>query len=235
MIRNLKSSKMEKMLITEQEKTIPKGVILPETFVRYAWDFILLLQTIAFIFIIPYQVSFLDSGVGLPHFVLDTCMDALFFMDVYARLRKFAIMKDGFLLVERAEFRQVYLNTDFRGDLLSIIPASTIGYFFGFQNTSKYGVLRAFQFVRVRHFGRYLSTFVENINSKGKFKISTAQLRIIQIFFIVLFLCHWFACVFHLIGHIPSEVTWLVADESMDIDNGGRYLRSFYWSLYTGE
>jgi hypothetical protein len=234
MIRNLKSSKMEKMLISEETKLLPQGVILPEAKVRFAWDFLVLLQIIIFTFMIPYQASFLDTGVGILLFVLDTCMDTIFIMDIFAHLTKFAVMKDGLLLLEPSEFKRVYLNSDFCGDVLTSIPASTIGYIFKIQDR-KYGVLRLLQFLRLRHFGKYLSTFVENVNTKTKFTISTAQLRLIQIFFIVLFLCHWFACVFHLLGHVPNGDTWLIMDESTGVEKGGRYLRSFYWSLYTGE
>ena len=234
MIRNLKSSKMEKMMVTEQKDSVPKGVILPEAFSRFIWELLLLVQTISVAFIIPYEVSFLSNGIELPLFVIDTIMDVVFTMDMYARLRKFAIMKDGFLVLQPAEFRRIYLHSDFGGDALSVIPASFIGYLCGIRDR-RYGVLRMVQFVRIRNFGKYLNTFVENISARTKFTISTAQLRIMQIFFVVLFLCHWFACVFHLLGSMSDKETWLITDESMDSSNGGRYLRSFYWALYTGK
>lgn len=234
MIKNLKSSKMEKMMSSEDETTVPKGVILPETTIRFTWDCLLLIQTTIFTFLIPYQISFLDAEVTIQSFVLDTAMDVIFIMDIYAHLRKFAITKDGFLLAEPAEFRQVYMNTDFKGDSFTVFPASTIGYLFGFRNR-RYGLLRLFQFVRVRRFGKYLTAFVENVNAKTTITISTAQVRIMQIFFIVLFLCHWFACIFHVLGHQSDGTTWLTIDESINDDTGDRYLRSFYWALYTGE
>lgn len=214
--------------------TLPRGVILPEANTRFAWDSLVLLQIVVITFMVPYQASFLDSGVAVFIFVLDTFMDTVFAMDIYARLSKFAIMKDGVSLVEPSDFKRVYLKTSFFGDVLASIPLSTIGYICKVRDR-RYGVLRFFQFCRLRHFGKYLSAFVENVNTKTKFAISTAQLRLIQIFFIVLFLCHWFACAFHLLGHVPEEDTWLVLDDSASIGNGARYLRSFYWSLYTGK
>jgi hypothetical protein len=235
MIRNLKSSKMEKMLISEQSTMIPQGVILPDGKSRFAWDFLMLIQIIIFTFTIPFQASFLDSEVGIPMFVLDTCMDIIFIMDIFAHLRKFATMKDGILLVEPSEFRPIYMKSNFPIDVISSVPASTFGYFLQIQDR-RYGVLRLFQFLRLRYFGDYLNMFVENVNSKTRFTISTARLRLMQIFFIVLFLCHWFACIFHLIGHIPNKGdTWLLVDESTGAQNSARYLRSFYWSLYTGK
>lgn len=234
MIRNLNSSKMEKMMVTEQKLSLPKGVILPDAASRHIWELLLLLQAISFIFIIPYEISFLTNGIRVPIFIVDTVMDIVFIMDVYARLKKFAIMKDGFLLADPVEFRSVYFHSDFKGDFLSMIPASFIGYLCGLRDR-RYGLLRILQFVRIHHFGKYLSNFVENVNFRTKFIISTAQLRIMQIFFVVLFLSHWFACMFHFLGNMPEKETWLISDESTSDTNGGRYLRSFYWALYTGK
>jgi len=234
MIRNLKSSKMEKMMVTEQQASVPKGVVLPEAVSRFIWELLLLLQTISFTFIIPFEISFLSNGIGVPIFIVDTVMDIVFMMDVYARLKKFAIMKDGYLLTEPVEFRSLYFHSDFGGDVLSLIPLSFTGYLFGVRD-GRYGLLRIVQFVRIRQFGNYLSSVVENVNARTKFNISNAQLRIMQIFFVVLFLCHWFACIFHLLGNMPEKETWLITDESMSANNGGRYLRSFYWALYTGK
>lgn len=234
MIKNLKSSKMEKMLISDQSTMIPKGVILPEALERCIWDSMLFVQTIIFAFLIPFQASFLDTGVGLSLFILDCSMDVLFVLDIFGHLKKFAKMKDGTLLLEQSEFRRVYLQTDFRGDLFTTIPISTIGYIIGVRDRT-YGFLRIFQFLRIRHFGKYLGIFFENVNTKTKFTISTAELRLTQIFFIVLFLCHWFACAFHALGQVSDDESWLVVDESTGVGRGGLYLRSFYWSLYTGE
>lgn len=222
------------MHIHQNETFVPKGVVLPETLFRNIWDFLLLLQTVTFVFTIPYQISFLDSQIALPFFILDVCIDICLSFDIYARLTKFAVTNDGSLVVEPTEFRAIYLKSNFAGDLISAIPASLVGYLCGIRDR-RYGLLRLFQLIRARHFGGYFSSLVENMNTKGRVSISTAHMRVMQIFFIVLFLCHWFACIYHLLGRVPTHLTWLEVDESMGADKTERYLRSFYWSLYTGK
>ena len=62
----------------------------------------------------------------------------------------------------------------------------------------------------------------------------------------VLILCHWVACAFHLIGDASlvssahtaatgtsSNSNWLIEDDMVDENARRRYLRSFYWALYT--
>ncbi len=233
MIKNLKSSKMEKMLISNQDDSIPKGIILPDTLSRELWDAVALLLTVVFTFTIPYEISFPQGSVLLSRFLIDVFMDLFFIIDVYARTRRFAIMKDGNLVTEPREFRKVYFNSEFRGDILSVIPLSSIGYMINIRDR-RYGMLRLLQLIRVRRFGKYFSSLVETCNSRASFAISTAVIRIVQIFFIVLFLCHWVACVYHFIGNTSESYSWLAADESIDESMATRYVRSFYWSLYTG-
>ncbi len=234
MINNLKSSKMAKMHTAPIETPVPKGVVLPETIFRYIWDSLLLVQTMMLVFTIPYQISFLDTDIGLSLFMIDVCIDIFCSLDVYARLMKFAVMNDGSLIVEPSDFRSIYLKKNFGGDIVSIVPASIVGYVFGIRDR-RYGLLRLFQFLRARHFGTYFSSLAETINTKSRTTISTAQMRVMQIFFIILFLCHWFACIYHLLGRLPTHSTWLTVDESMEADEVARYLRSFYWSLYTSK
>lgn len=233
MIRNLKSSKMRKMAIEDKSK-IPKGVLLPDSFARCSWDALLLLHTSFLAFIIPYQISFISHDTAMPLFLIDVTIDIFFMLDIYAKLNKFAVVKDGTVLSSPKDFRTVYITSGFKGDLFCAAPASFVGFCSGVQD-ARYGLLRIIQFVRIRHFGKYVNSCATTLNSRTSLSISTEYLRIIQIFFIVLFLCHWFACIFHLIGKMSKEQGWIIADESLSSSSGERYLRSFYWSLYTGK
>lgn len=235
MIKNLKSSKMEKMLADTEETSIPKGIILPGALSRQIWDALALVFTVVITFTIPYQISFSNSDVSLPRFCFDVLVDVFFLLDVYARMTKFATMKDGYLLTNPKEFRKLYISGEFCSDLISIIPMSTMSYFMGVKD-ERYGLLRLLQLTRVRRFGTYLNNFVETCKSRANHTISTAAKRILQIFLAVLFLCHWVSCAYHFIGTSSSSATtWIVVDESITESMTTRYVRSFYWSLYTGE
>ena len=223
------------MLVNSDQVSIPKGVILPESESRQLWEAFALVVIIIYAITIPYQISFSTNGISLIQFFFDLLLDSFFILDVYARLQKFAIMREGFLITNPKEFRSIYVKSDLRLDIVSIVPASTIGYICKIRN-GHYGILRLIQLTRMRHFGKYLDNFVEAFNSKMNISISTAFMRILEIFSIVVFLCHWFACIFHLLGSQETEEqTWLDADDTASEPVSIRYLRSFYWSLYTGK
>lgn len=236
MTKNLNSSKMAKMLSIEEIQTTPKGVILPNSTIRQAWDTIALFFLMLLVFTIPYQISFSnvdDGGIGVGQFIMDCIIDSFFVADIYARTSRLAVMKDGALIDSPKTFRRLYLQGAFRMDIISAVPASFIGYFAG-RRRHTYGLLRLFQLVRIRHLGRYLDDFVDLYAIKTGKALSTAFLRISQMFLGILFLCHWVACTFHLIADVSSSsANWLVEDGTAAEDVGARYLRSFYWALYT--
>lgn len=234
MIKNLKSSKMEKMLVNNEESSVPRGIVLPGSLTRELWDAMALFLTLVFTFTIPYQISYSSVGISLPRFFADLCMDIFFISDFYARMRKFAVIKEGNLVTDPKEFQKVYIANEFQGDLLSVIPLSFVGFFINVSG-ERYGMLRLFQLLRVRRFGKYFDAFIESCKNRAQLHISTALIRVIQIFFIVLFLCHWIACTYHFIGRTSNEINWLSIDGSSDSSMHIRYLRSFYWSLYTGK
>ena len=253
MIKNLNSSKMAKMLSIEDMKTSPKGVVLPNSVARRIWDTTALSFLVVLIFTVPYQISFSGivagggggggGGIGLVPFLLDCTIDAFFIADVYARATRFAVMKDGVLVDEPKRFSRLYLQEGgFRTDVISSVPASFIAYVAG-QQRHLYGCLRLIQLVRVRRLGPYLDDFVDFYATKTGKTLSTAFLRISQMFLGVLILCHWVACAFHLIGDVSlssddsnattAPANWLVEDGTAGEHAGGRYLRSFFWALYT--
>lgn len=257
MIKNLNSSKMAKMLSIEDIQTAPKGIILPTSMTRRVWDTIALFFLLVLLFTVPFQISFsgittvgeevrVGGSIGLAPFIIDSIIDVFFIADIYFRATRFAEMRDGALVDDPKQFRLVYLKQGgFRPDVISSIPASLIAYFAAGHQRRIYGFLRLIQLVRVRRLSPYLDEFIDFYATKTGKTLSTAFLRVSQMFLGVLILCHWVACAFHLIGDASlsssvhtaatgtSNSNWLIEDGMVDENAGGRYLRSFYWALYT--
>ena len=235
MIQNLKSSKMAKMMVVEVDTTIPRGVISPDSKFRRTWDLLALTASIIFAITIPQQISFSAQGVQLSDFILDFVLDTFFIVDLYARMNHFAVIADGALISNPKEFRKIYMKRELIGDFISIIPVSTVGWIAG-ANGRSYGLMRLFQITRLRRFEKYLNCCIETLYEVFHIVISTAVLRILQMFLLVVILCHWLGCVFHFIGDSTvDKENWLDADEMQGNSTSMRYLRSFYWALYTGE
>jgi len=241
MIKNLNSSKMAKMLNMAEIRTTPNGVILPNSAIRQAWDTAALFFLMVLVFKIPYQISFPSSdngggdggGIGLGQFIVDCIIDLFFVADIYAKVALFAKMKDGVLFATPKIFRKLYFQGAGRMDIVSAVPASLVSYLMGRRGRA-YGLLRLFQLVRTRHLGPYLDDAIELYATKTGKALSTAFLRIAQMFLGVLLLCHYCACIFHLIADVSSSPSnWLVEDGTAGERVGVKYLRAFYWSLYT--
>lgn len=226
---------MNKMLVMERSVNIPFGIILPDSKVRQSWDIIAFIVSLVYAFNIPWQISFGQGIVVLDWVILDGMLDLFFIVDVYARCRHFAIVKDGFLITSQAEFQQVYLSRSFTPDLCTVTPVSFFGWICGV-DARTYALMRLIQFFRIRSIGAFLGNLVETIHARTKITISTGYLRIFQIFLLVLIFCHWFACIFHLIGNEESSSGqgWLLEDGLLEKSVNARYLRALYWAFYTG-
>ena len=235
-IQNLSSSKMVKFLNASQKVVkVTKGVILPNSNMYLAWCLVTFLGCVYYIVSIPLKISFAASGTSLSEFLLDLLVDVIFLADVYMCLRKLAVKMPSGIMSDPKQFAKQYLETDFRLDRLTLIPLATCAYLFGARG-ALYGCMRMFQLLRAARIGKYLGGLVEGINVRSSLDITTASLRIFQIFALIIVLVHWFGCAFHLLGiesaDSPDE-TWIVVDGMEDESSGRRYLRSFYWSLYT--
>ena len=154
-------------------------------------------------------------------------------VDVFCRLRKFAIVKDGFVVSFPKSFGRIYRSEEFSLDMVSAFPACFLAFAID-APAQVYGILRMFQFLRVVRFGKYLEGLVDAVNTRTRVVVTTATLRVCQIFMIILCFCHWFSCIFHFMGRQEgSSDTWIIVDAMQEETMGRRYLRSFYWSLYT--
>eukprot|EP00986_Skeletonema_menzelii_P012282 scaffold6715_cov139-Skeletonema_menzelii.AAC.3 len=234
-INNLSSSKMVKFFDANDDVVkVPKGVILPDSNFRVVWDISLFIGMLYLIMSIPLQISF--AGIGIASFVVDLLVDIFFMMDVYFRLRKFAVVRNGYIVSRPNEFGKLYRDgVSFHLDLLRVFPASILAFAFFDVRNQYYGICRLFQFLRVLSFVKYLEGVTEILSTKTRFTVTTATLRLTQIFMVILILTHWFSCSFHFIGDQGAEFaeTWIIVDEMQYESLGRRYLRSFYWSLYT--
>lgn len=237
-ITNLSSSKMVRFLNAKDDVVrIPKGVIRPDSSLRAWWDIIMLGVILYNVIAVPLQISFGKSGmmnIGLAVFLIDLLIDVLGWFQVYARMKLFAVVHNGQLVVQPKEFAQLYRETDFASDVVCAIPVSTLAFAFGVRS-QYYGICRLFQFMRVIKLSKYLENAIEILNTKTRFTVTTATFRICQILLIIVTLTHWCGCFFHFIGdqEAESDDTWIIVDEMQYESMGRRYLRSFYWSLYT--
>ena len=223
---------MSKMLDIDTDNEISRFVFLPNSLFKQVWDVCTFCATIYYVYSVPFRLSFSTGNISVFSLIPGFCIDLFFILDIYARCNHFAIRNDGFLIIKPDEFRRIYIQESFYGDTISTLPVSYIA--FAVRADSRlFASLRLLQCLRARHFARYLNNLVEILNTRKIANISIAQVRICQMFFLVLVLSHWFACIFHLLGEFNGDDGWLVADNLEHVDLGFKYIRSLYWSFYT--
>jgi CRP-like cAMP-binding protein len=236
-LQNWNSSKMVRFLDATNVQKLSKGVILPDSRFRVVWDCVSLAALLYLMISIPMQISFasVTQSIDRAIFGMDLIVDIFFVIDIGCRLRKFAVVEDGYLITTPKNFGLIYRRDELHLDLISACPLSMVAYFTGAPGRV-YGIVRLIQAVRVVRVGKYLHNIVEIIDTRTRFVVTTGMLRVFQIFMTIFGLCHVFSCILNFIGGIQDgsrEVTWLVADGMQNDSIGMRYLRSFFWSLYT--
>lgn len=234
MVHNFKSTKMAKMIVTESDGVVPKGLVLPGNVWRQLWDCAATALTLWVGLAIPFYASFSSQRLSRERLFVDIFVDVFFLIDSYARAKKFAFVKNGSIILDPKEITLSYMKEDFRHDLVSLIPASWLGYMAG-ASASTYSWLRVFQFLRVARFWKYFQRVLSIIESRRKQTLTAALTRLIFVFILMLFICNLYAAIYHIIGKhgIDSGTSWIIADHSLEENVAVLYLRSFYWALYT--
>jgi hypothetical protein len=167
--------------------------------------------------------------------------DLYFWVDIYLRLRHFAELRDGFLVTDENEFRLMYMYGQLRFDVVCSLPLNYLVLAAGQVDMRKVATLRLCQCFRVVRFTLYLDYFMNALSEYANIRVSTAMLRIFQMFILVILLCHWFGSFYFylalkdgVINTDPEEKSWVWMDDkdnSTDVEI--LYLRGFYWALYT--
>lgn len=229
--RNLKSNKMTKMLSHVAVKKKTGLVINPDTLFRYMWDIVSLLFAVYFAVSLPLVLGFsMNPGWKVQWVIVaaDSCAIAFFWVDIYMHLMHFAAKQQGVLIVKPTEFRQLYMRSSLLSDIVSTLPVSIVANVIGV-NPEAYPYLRFFYFVRVAKMGRYFTGFMSYLEDYLGIRVSTAgMMRIIEMFALVVFVCHWLGCIFHL---IRRNQDWFQVDGDRNL--GESYLEVFFWALYT--
>jgi hypothetical protein len=234
MVYNFKSTKMAKMIVTEGDDAVPRGLVLPGNAWRQLWDFTAMTFILWIGLAIPFYASYYSHKLSRERMIVDIFVDVFFLLDSYARAKKFAFVKNGSIVLDPKEITRSYMKEDFRHDLVSLMPASWLGFIAG-APASTYSWLRLFQFIRVARFWKCFQRVISIVESRRKQTLAAATTRLIFVFILMVFICHLYAAIYHIIGKqgIASGRSWIIADRSLDENAGMLYLRSFYWALYT--
>lgn len=194
------------------------GILLPDSRLRTAWDFLLFLVTLSFAVIGPLHLVYpehrtfyrLYSGIFLT---------AIFGIDMILGFRT-AYYHRGELVADPARIRRHYLRGWFFIDLISIIPvefvAGPILMEYGNHTVNLAPAFRLIRMVRLLHLRELLNRW----RHADFFNPSMIRLGILVLWMLVV--AHWAACGWIVLGNIRP-----------DYGPAENYLRAFYWVITT--
>jgi hypothetical protein len=155
----------------------------------------------------PYEVAFLASTSETSTinvdmlFLLNMCVDAIFFTDLFIQIRTpFRDEETGRLVLSIKRIFQKYASSWFVLDLVSVLPFDFIPYMLGGGGLQQLTLLR---FVRLMRLLKLLRVFRASRKLK-RLQVSSglryATLEISKIAVVTIFLCHWMACGYKLVA-----------------------------------
>lgn len=255
---NFKSTKMNKMMLVEQPVTKSSTIILPDSVVGRGWA-ILQLSIIFYVAITsPYFIAFYTSMTGM-HVLLDALLVVgMGYVDVHLRLNLFAVHKDGCTITEPAEFRALYLASDFLVDVAAASPVPLFLYCAFYQHELLLA-LRVYSVARIAYslkLARAQSMFRSSLAALEAFlgrRVGADAARVFETLVLVCYFGHVVGCLFCLFGvndiaEVSAQMGIAASTTSTGLGEtsswvarnglGGMsafrvYLRGVYWSMYS--
>lgn len=212
----------------------------PDGAFRIFWDLLIILFIIYDLIMVPFEISF-STDTSKVIEIINYVVAACFILDVVLTFNTGYYSK-GMVVLERKKIARYYLKGWFWLDLITSFPYEIAG-----SNRDEISVLdvqqnlvagiRALKFIRLIRVVRVLklNIFIRKIEDYFQFeKIINGLISLGKLFFEILFIAHFIACLWHLIGSHPTEgQSWMISLGIQDAGIDERYVASFYWAITT--
>ncbi|ETI56281.1 hypothetical protein L917_01020 [Phytophthora nicotianae] len=195
---------------------------------RLFWD----LTSISFIFynalVLPFKATFAVEAKDNP---FETVLDVFFLIDIILTFNT-AVEKDGSIRYNRRLVAETYLKTWFAVDLIAALP---YGYIFtedGHYSATLRKSVKLLRLIRLLRLLR-ISRILRRIQNAVFIRSTLSSLM--KYCLMVIFINHWFSCIFHAIGSSDIEESWIRAQglEEPNANKWDRYVAALYFSVQT--
>ena len=231
-----KNSKMSLRMRTNSKTFQDVHVcIKPNSWTSRSWTLASLFFITYISLTVPFYIAFRNGDIAIA--ICDCILFVFLAVDLYLRLRWFAVLEEGELITDYAHFSVLYRDRYLKVDILSLLPIAPIVFFIT-GNMMLFALLRAFYLCRVPRINRHFNDLLEIISTLTSHKVtlSADKLRVVKIMITVCYLAHVTSCAFCLIGigeHMVGNKNWIDENEYSDSPNLFIYLRAYFWAMYT--
>lgn len=259
--RNLaKLSKVYDSLSDEEIEQSFDFLIHPESKLKEAWDFLILLVTLYTITFVPYNMAFLDLDT-LQLLIIDLFCDVVYILDLIFQFFIPIQDYDEKYITSKSKIAVNYLSSWFILDFLSSVPINSILSIVLMINqdvssatssdlvVSKLkvsknltNIAKLSRMYRLMKLVRLVKLIKISKNQKVKYKekmniledmnISSTLKRLLVFLFYFVLLNHVLACIWTFIASLDYP-NWIVAQDLADSSNLEVYIASLYFNLVT--
>ena len=243
MRKNLKAGgKMAQMLMLDTNDASDKPLVfLPDSLFRRYWDILCMIIMLMNFFSVPVRIAFYEQdtpSMGEPAWLaLNVVLDMIFFMDIVLNLRYFAVVYEGLLISDRAEFSELYKQGRLKWDVIACLPVDSVLYLAGIPLIRTYALFRLTRALHLFRFPDNIQSLVDLCEEKG-IRAKSGIWHCCRMVIFVLMSTHWCACIFYYVAVLQglnATNSW-TADlplNATDIRMNEKYSTSVYWSMYT--
>ncbi|CAD8208172.1 unnamed protein product [Paramecium octaurelia] len=200
-------------------------VLDPDSAIKVLWDIFVLTQIIINIFYIPMKLGFdFEREDILSGIFLETLPSWTFVIDIILTFFT-AYYSQGQIHRDKQQILKHYANTTLLWDLMIVIPFILSSY--------KVPYTEYILLLRVTKVKSMIETIEEVTNPSNNVQ---TILELFKSIFLVLFVSHFCACLWNLIGEMELESkqnSWLVAKNITEAEWSTKYIHAFYFSTIT--
>ncbi len=221
------------------------GIIDPGSNFLLFWEITIFVTILMNIVWVPLGLAFL---LPVKDYIVLWCLDILLVADIYLKVRCFAFVKEGQLVVDRSEIWKNYSSKWLRRDLTSAFPYELLALPLLLLPPvfMRLGLAIA-RIPKLLRAPELLSLHSSVGSASRKLRIPTIPVQLVQLLGGVIIVAHWAACGMYMFANLKNcglgtcgwEDTWvnLQIDNDYLPEDGGslfsRYIRSLNWGMPT--
>lgn len=220
-----------------------RWVIHPDASWLALWNVVILLLMLYSFLIVPYLIAFEDVDSGSPWFLVDICVDSLFFIDILLTLNLAYFDSSNHLVTSHTSIFLNYLSGMLIIDCVSTFPVYLVTLN-GPSGTKSNSLIRfaritklskLFRALKVKHIMRFFSTSSSMKQCITLWKRYDGVTRLLGALNLVAILCHLMACMWFFMAKMADfgPETWVTRNNLQDQGDFTLYLTSFYWAITT--
>lgn len=232
---NMANKKMARMMSVCVVEAPQVHSILPGSLAAQLWNALTLAMLILMAVFVPYFTAFPRIQSVVLQLTLDSLVTAVFAADIYLRMHVFAVLDDGVTISDPVAIKAHYMRNHMQVDAAATFPLALL-VFAASQNIPAYSAIRWLFLLRLNKVSFLLDSAITSICNLVGRTASEGNKRVLIAVLAVLYIAHVSGCLFCLIGRLELQsggASWLSANEWQDSEDVSKYVRAYYWALYT--